>query len=93
MEVLNAVLILYVIVINVVSFLIMGVDKLKARKHRRRISERTLFVAAIIGGSVGAFAGMYTFHHKTRHMKFVIGIPVILAAQIIIGILVNIKIH
>lgn len=93
MEVLNAVSILYVIVMNIVGFLLMGLDKLKARKHRRRISERTLFIISILSGSVGALAGMYTFRHKTRHMKFVVGIPVIIALQIIVGILIQIRIQ
>ncbi|MBQ8662528.1 MAG: DUF1294 domain-containing protein [Eubacterium sp.] len=93
MEVLNAVSILYVIVVNIVGFLMMGIDKLKARKHRRRISERTLFVISIIGGSVGSLAGMYLFRHKTRHTKFVVGIPVILAIQIIVGVLIASRIQ
>ena len=82
----TAILILYLVVVNVIGFLMMGVDKNKARRHKHRISEKALFIVAIIGGSVGSFAGMYTFRHKTRHMKFVVGIPVIIAAQIIIGI-------
>lgn len=93
MEVLNAVSILYVIVMNVVGFLVMGIDKLKARKHRRRISERTLFAISIISGSVGMLAGMYTFRHKTRHVKFVVGIPVIIAIQIIAGVLIQMRIQ
>lgn len=93
MEVLNAVSILYVIVMNVIGFLVMGIDKLKARKHRRRISERTLFVISIISGSVGMLAGMYTFRHKTRHVKFVVGIPVIIAIQIIAGVLIQMRIQ
>lgn len=93
MEVLNTISILYVIVINLVGFFMMGIDKLKARKHRRRISERTLFIVSIIGGSVGVFAGMYTFRHKTRHNAFVIGIPVIVALQIIVGVLIGMRIQ
>ena len=89
MEVLNVVAILYIIVVNIAGFLVMGIDKQKARKHKRRISERTLFIWAIIMGSIGVLAGMYTFHHKTRHTKFVIGVPVILAAQIIICVLIK----
>lgn len=85
-------LLVYILVINVIGFLAMAIDKSKAKRHRRRISERTLFVFAIILGSVGVFAGMYTFRHKTRHTHFVIGIPVILAAQIILGIIINMKI-
>lgn len=93
MEVLNTISILYVIVINLVGFFMMGIDKLKARKHRRRIPERTLLIISIVGGSVGAFVGMYTFRHKTRHNTFVIGIPVIIALQIIVGVLIGMRIQ
>lgn len=93
MEVLNTISILYVIVINLVGFFMMGIDKRKARKHRRRISERILFIVSIVGGSAGTFAGMYTFRHKTRHNVFVIGIPVIIALQIIVGVLIRMRIQ
>ncbi len=93
MEVLSTVSILYVIVINIVGFLMMGIDKIKARKHRRRISERTLFIVSFIGGSVGVLAGMYTFRHKTRHAKFVVGVPVIIAIQIVAGVLIQLRIQ
>ena len=62
----------------------MGIDKWKAKKQAFRIPEATLFLIAIIGGSIGSLIGMYTFRHKTRHMTFVIGMPVILALQILI---------
>lgn len=61
-----------------------GIDKWKAQRKRWRISEKMLFLLAIIGGSLGALAGMYTFHHKTLHKKFVIGVPLILVIQVII---------
>lgn len=61
-----------------------GIDKWKAQGKRWRISEKMLLFIAIIGGSVGALAGMYTFHHKTLHKKFVLGVPLILAIQVII---------
>ena len=83
---------LYILAINCIGFFAMGIDKRKARRRKRRISERTFFIIAIILGSVGVFAGMYAFRHKTRHTKFVVGIPVILAAQIILGIIINMKI-
>ncbi|OUP22591.1 hypothetical protein B5F29_00925 [Lachnoclostridium sp. An196] len=64
----------------------MGLDKRKARKNLWRIPEKTLFLSAILGGSAGAIAGMYVFHHKTRHWYFVIGMPLILVIQIGLGI-------
>ena len=72
----------YLLLINAAAFALMLVDKLKARSHRWRISERTLIGSALLGGSIGALAGMYLFRHKTRHPKFTLGIPAILAAQI-----------
>ena len=61
-----------------------GIDKWKAQRKRWRISEKMLLFLAIIGGSVGALAGMYTFHHKTLHKKFTIGVPLILVIQVMI---------
>lgn len=78
------IIILYVVAVNVVSFLMMGIDKRKAVKRAFRIPESTLFVLAIIGGSIGAIAGMHLFRHKTRHWYFLYGMPVILALQIIL---------
>ena len=66
----------------------MGVDKLKAKRRKWRIPEATLFLVAVIGGSIGSIAGMYIFRHKTQHMYFVIGMPIILAIQIIFGIII-----
>ncbi|MBP3234933.1 MAG: DUF1294 domain-containing protein [Oribacterium sp.] len=74
----------YLIVINVIAFLLYGIDKEKARKGRWRISEKELILVAVIGGSVGAFFGMHFFHHKTRHWYFRYGIPVIVILQIIL---------
>lgn len=73
---------LYLILINAAAFLLMLVDKQKARKNLWRIPERTLFLSALLGGSIGALLGMYTFRHKTRHLSFTLGMPAILAAQI-----------
>ncbi|MCX4306077.1 MAG: DUF1294 domain-containing protein [Acetatifactor sp.] len=78
------ILILYIIVVNVVSFTVMGVDKRKAIKRAFRIPESTLFVLAIIGGSIGSIAGMHLFRHKTRHWYFLYGMPVILALQVML---------
>lgn len=72
---------LYLLLINALAFLLMLEDKRRARKNLWRIRESTLFTAAIAGGSIGILTGMYTARHKTRHRSFVIGIPLILAAQ------------
>lgn len=75
-------LITYVIIINLIGFFLMGIDKRKAIKHAFRIPEATLFLIAFIGGSIGSILGMYTFRHKTRHWYFVYGMPFILLLQI-----------
>ena len=75
-------ILLYLLIVNAVSFLLMLVDKRKAQKNLWRIPESTLFLIAAIGGSIGSLAGMYKFRHKTRHWYFVIGMPAILIAQI-----------
>ena len=77
-------IILYVAAVNVISFIVMGVDKRRAVKRAFRVPESTLFVLAITGGSIGSIAGMHLFHHKTRHWYFLYGMPVILALQIIL---------
>ena len=74
--------ILYLILINAVSLLLMLADKRKAQKNLWRIPERTLFTAALFGGSIGSILGMYLFRHKTKHWYFVLGMPAILIAQI-----------
>ena len=71
--------------LNLLAFALMGADKRRAKTARRRISERTLFLSAILGGSVGAILGMWTFHHKTKHWYFVWGMPLILFLQLIAG--------
>ncbi len=73
----------YLFLVNALAFLLMLADKRKAQKKLWRIPEATLMTVAAIGGSIGALAGMYTFRHKTRKPKFYIGIPVILALQIL----------
>ena len=80
---LKLVLMGYVLVINLISFALMGIDKNKARKKAWRIPEASLFLFALVGGSIGSIAGMYTFRHKTRHWYFVMGMPLILILQII----------
>ena len=73
--------VIYLILMNLIGFGLMGVDKQRARRRDWRIPEKVLFGAALLGGSVGAWAGMYLFHHKTRHWYFVVGMPLILAVQ------------
>lgn len=77
-------LLYYLIAINIVTLIVYGIDKVKAMKGKWRISEATLLLLAIIGGSVGAWLGMKTWHHKTMHKKFKYGIPLILLAQILL---------
>ena len=72
----------YFLAVNITSFLLYGIDKFKARKNLWRISEATLLTMAAIGGSIGAWAGMRLWHHKTMHKKFKYGIPVIIILQI-----------
>ena len=79
-------LLLVLAAVNVITFAVYGADKRRARKGRRRVPEKTLFLLALAGGSVGALAGMYAFRHKTRHWYFVWGIPVILAAQLALAV-------
>ena len=74
-------LIIYLLVMNCIAFLMYGLDKRKAEKDRWRIPEFTLIVLAVLGGSVGALAGMLVFHHKTKKPKFVIGVPLIFLLQ------------
>lgn len=75
-------LLIYITLVSVITFIVFGIDKLKAKKSWWRIPESTLMVLAVIGGSIGALLGMYVFHHKTLHKKFTIGIPMILILQI-----------
>lgn len=72
----------YLILCNVCGLVLMKVDKERAKKHRWRIPEKTLFLVALLGGSAGAWLGMYLFHHKTKHWYFVVGMPLILICQI-----------
>ncbi len=77
--------VIYLIIINIVGISVMGIDKAKAIRHVWRIPEKVLFGVSLLGGSVGTWAGMYLFRHKTRHWYFVVGMPLILAMQIMIG--------
>ena len=75
-------IIYYLIIINIVTFLIYGIDKLKAKKALWRIREASLLMLAILGGSIGAWLGMKVWHHKTLHKKFRYGIPAIIIIQL-----------
>ena len=72
----------YLVLMNLVAFIVCGLDKRAARRKKWRIPEKTLFLLAIIGGSTGMLLAMYVFRHKTRHRKFVVGIPAILLMQV-----------
>lgn len=78
-------LVIYLIGINVLTFLVFGIDKWKARRGRWRIPEDTLLWMSIVGGSIGALVGMYLFRHKTQKRKFNFGIPAILLAQAVLA--------
>lgn len=81
-------ILIYLLLINAASFLLMLIDKQKARKNKWRIPENTLIGAALLGGSIGSLIGMYTVRHKTKHLKFTVGIPVILVIQLFAAIFI-----
>ncbi len=87
MSVITILLIGYLLIVNVVGFVMMGMDKRRAQKGAWRISEASLFLVAAIGGSIGSIAGMQVFHHKTKHWYFKYGMPAILILQILIFVL------
>jgi uncharacterized membrane protein YsdA (DUF1294 family) len=76
--------IIYLLVINLLTFITYGVDKWKAKHRKWRISESTLLLLAAVGGSIGALLGMKNFRHKTQHKKFTLGVPILLIIQIIV---------
>ena len=76
----------YLLAVNITTFLVYGIDKYKAKKGRWRISEATLLLMAVIGGSIGAWAGMRLWHHKTMHKKFKYGIPLIIIMQVALAV-------
>ena len=82
----------YLFAINIVSFFLYGIDKYKAKKNKWRISEATLLMIAVIGGSIGAWVGMRLWHHKTMHKKFKYGIPVIIIFQVALAVYLLINI-
>ena len=78
----NIILLFFILGINVITFMVYGIDKLKAKKGKWRIPEATLLLLAIVGGSIGGWCEMKVWHHKTMHKKFKYGIPMIIAVQI-----------
>lgn len=78
------VFLIYLVIVNIVAFAMMGSDKEKARKGQWRIPEASLFLSAILGGSIGAILGMQVFRHKTKHWYFQLGMPAILILQILL---------
>ena len=83
MEDIWLIILIYLAAVNLFGLIIMGVDKSRAKRRKWRIPEATLFLVAIIGGSIGSILGMYLFRHKTKHWYFVVGMPVILVLQLI----------
>ena len=92
MNTLHSSLAYYLLAINAVAFIVYGIDKYKAKKAKWRISEATLLLMAVIGGSIGAWVGMRIWHHKTMHKKFKYGIPVIIIFQVALAVYLLINI-
>ena len=86
MKLLIILLIVYLLLINALEFLLMHIDKQKARKDQWRIPEFTLLLLAAFGGSIGCMLGMKLCHHKTRHWEFTIGVPLMLALQVLLAV-------
>ena len=84
-------ILIYFLIINVIGFLAMGIDKLKAKKDWWRIPEGTLLMITILGGGIGSILGIYTFRHKTKKLKFTVGMPTILISEIALIIYCFIK--
>ena len=85
------VLLVWLAVINLLTFIVYGADKRRARRGKWRVPEKTLFLLPLLGGSIGALLGMRVFHHKTKHWYFVWGIPAILLAQIAVAVWIYTK--
>ncbi|MGM9687509.1 MAG: DUF1294 domain-containing protein [Alloprevotella sp.] len=79
----------YLLAVNIVAFVLYGIDKYKAKKGKWRLSEATLLTMAVIGGSIGAWAGMRLWHHKTMHKKFKFGIPAIIILQVALMVYIH----
>ena len=83
---LTTIILIYILIINVVTFFVYGIDKYKAKHAKWRIPEATLLLLAAIGGSIGAWCGMKVWHHKTMHKKFKYGVPVIFILQVVLAV-------
>lgn len=81
------ILLIYLVLVNVAAFAMYGIDKRKAIKDQWRIPEKTLLLAALLGGSFGAFTGMQMFHHKTKHWKFLLGVPACMILHVALAVL------
>ena len=77
-------IVIYLLSVNLITFLVYGLDKWKAKRDKWRVPEKTLILLAVIGGTIGALLGMQVLRHKTKHIKFTVGIPVILVAQLVL---------
>ncbi len=86
-------LIAYLVIINLIGFVAMWSDKRKAEKNKWRISEGTLMSICLMGGGIGTISGMYKFRHKTKKLKFTVGMPTILVAEILLLIYIDLKIY
>ena len=84
-------ILLYLLAINIIAFLAMGIDKWKAKRDAWRIPEQTLISLVLLGGGIGGIAGMYVFRHKTKKPRFYMGFPMILISEIILAIYLLIK--
>lgn len=93
MNLIEKILIAYLLLINIITLILYGIDKWKAKHNMWRIPEATLIILAAVGGSIGAFAAMKLFHHKTMHKKFYIGVPVIIILQIAMCLTIYLKMH
>ncbi len=79
-------IIIYFVVINIIGFLIMYIDKQKAKRGAWRIPEKTIFIITVLGGGIGTISGMYAFRHKTQKLQFVVGLPFITILEIVLAI-------
>ncbi|MCR5204289.1 MAG: DUF1294 domain-containing protein [Lachnospiraceae bacterium] len=91
MELKHIIILSYLVIMNIAGMAVMGIDKSKAKRGAWRIKEATLFTVSFIGGSLGTLLGMYMFRHKTKHIYFVIGMPLILLLHIGLGVFLFMK--
>lgn len=82
------IIVIYLVIMNLLGFILMGADKRKAKLGKWRIPEKTFFIVSILGGSLGTWLGMYAFRHKTRHWYFVVFMPLIFAVHIVLAIVI-----